>query len=120
MEYSGFGGIFQTSGKPSRVGDSRILPSSPLWNSWPIEVSPNPAHSGEQVTITGHCGSAGPAQAIFTANGKPFDGPVRIVDQNSQGFRAEARIEEGIGAGGSPVYVDCGSAQGETTLVTQP
>lgn len=85
-----------------------------------IEVNPNPAHPGEKVTITGHCDSAGPVRAIFTPNGKPFDGPVRVTDRNPRGFRAEAQIDERIGAGAIPVYVDCGSDYGETKLVTQP
>lgn len=104
-----------TAGIMGLAGTATGVGSAPT-----IEVTPNPAHPGEKVTITGHCGSAGPVRSISTPNGLPFDGPVRITDPNPRGFRAEARIDERVGAGGGPVYVDCGSDYGETKLVTQP
>lgn len=85
-----------------------------------IEVTPNPAMAGQEVTITGHCGAAGELRSIFTPNGKPFVGPVQIVNPDPTGFEATATIDENVGAGAGSVYLDCGSHYGETRLVTQP
>lgn len=102
------------------TGTASASVDNPAQGTPTIDVVPNPAHPGDEVTITGQCGGAGEVKSIFTPNGKPFAGAAQIVNPNPNGFVARAKIDERIGSGAGPVYVDCGSDYGETMLVIQP
>ncbi|MEV0704107.1 hypothetical protein AB0I53_40160 [Saccharopolyspora sp. NPDC050389] len=85
-----------------------------------VQVSPNPAWRGQEVTITGNCGGGTNLKRILSGFGpdKPVLEDIRIVADDPEGFVAKARLTETVGNGVGPVFVDCGGEVGVTLLVT--
>jgi hypothetical protein len=85
-----------------------------------VEVTPNPAKRGEEVTITGDCGGGTGLKNVV--GGSPEHQvlrDVRIVDAGPGRFEAKATLSETVGYGVGPVMVDCGGEAGVTLLVTR-
>lgn len=87
-----------------------------------IKVSPNPAKSGQEVTITGHCKDGGEVASIGNLNDHkyPFDQGVKLVNDDPTGFEAKARVADGLGYGAGPVILECTNSWASTELRTQP
>ncbi|OZM71644.1 hypothetical protein CFN78_19175 [Amycolatopsis antarctica] len=86
-----------------------------------VEISPNPAQRGEEITITGHCGGGSGLKAVRSgiSGGPEFLENIRIVSEGPERFEARATVSGNIGNGVGTVAVDCGGQAGVTLLVTR-
>jgi hypothetical protein len=85
-----------------------------------IAVSPNPARSGDTVTLTGDCGGS-PTLKGFIGGipGHEILTDITVIDPNPDAFRATATLGR-VGYGAGPVFVECDGELGVTILVTRP
>ncbi|MBB4683071.1 hypothetical protein [Amycolatopsis jiangsuensis] len=85
-----------------------------------VEVTPNPAAPGEEITITGTCADGtGLKRVVGNSPERPSLEDVTIVDPGPEKFTATAKVSDKLGYGVGPVLVDCGGEAGVTLLVTR-
>ncbi|MER6171175.1 hypothetical protein [Streptosporangium sp. NPDC001681] len=127
----GAGGAF-ASDKVGATGKvvAEAAPQPPKGVRAVVQISPNPAKPGEELTITGHCGGGeklkevfdtsklGEAKPILKKEIKPLLKNIRIIDDNPKGFTAKATLTTEIGNGVGPVFVECGGKGGHEAGVT--
>ncbi|GAA3579940.1 hypothetical protein GCM10022222_75920 [Amycolatopsis ultiminotia] len=83
-----------------------------------VQVSPNPAYRGDEVTITGNCAGGTGLKRVASLPNVPALVDIKIVDPGPEKFVAKARVSDKIGNGVGPVMVDCGGEAGVTLLIT--
>ncbi|MEV8632923.1 hypothetical protein AB0395_14825 [Streptosporangium sp. NPDC051023] len=104
---------------PGEVTAATATPQPPQGARAVVQLSPNPAKAGQEVTITGNCGGGKKLSAVASGYGSVTAlENVQILNDDPNGFVAKGTVSSEIGGGVGPVFVDCDGEAGVALLVT--